>query len=187
MKSIRLLNLIVLIPMFCLFACSGKIDETGRNNLVGKWVGHVADGTFVGNDTLFLASDSSFKECKGIVYSSSDSGFDFSVEVNIGIEGHWSLKEDSLMVVYNPETLRISTDKKTFRVSATESNVNADLLAGVRDSMYDDLDSYLSGMLQSEYAPLLGKELVMGKIGHLDSKNLLLSSGKTKVLLSRCR
>lgn len=91
------------------------------------------------------------------------------------------------MVVYNPETLRISTDKKTFHVSATESNVNADLLAGVRDSMYDDLDSYLSGMLQSEYAPLLGKELVMGKIGHLDSKNLLLSSGKTKVLLSRCR
>jgi len=75
------------------------------------------------------------------------------------------------MVVYDPKTLHISTDKNTFRVSATDNNANANLLSGVRDNMYDDLDSYLSRILESEYSPLFGKELVIGKIEYLDSKN----------------
>ena len=125
MKSRRLFYLIVFIPILSLFACSGKTDETERNNLTGNWIGPVADGAFIGNDTLHLAPDSTFKECKGLVYTASDSGFDFSIGINIGIAGHWSLKEDSLMVVYDPKTLHISTDKNTFRVSATDNNANA--------------------------------------------------------------
>lgn len=187
MKSRRLFYLIVFIPILSLFACSGKTDETERNNLTGNWIGPVADGAFIGNDTLHLAPDSTFKECKGLVYTASDSGFDFSIGINIGIAGHWSLKEDSLMVVYDPKTLHISTDKNTFRVSATDNNANANLLSGVRDNMYDDLDSYLSRILESEYSPLFGKELVIGKIEYLDSKNLLLASGKSRVLWSRYR
>lgn len=181
---------LILLPIgfsvFLVCACSGRNGEDMARYLPGDWTCNVEEGSFVGVDTLILSTDSTFSENKGLLYTSSDSGFDFSVIVRVHIKGGWNLSGDTLALRYTPTTLSISTDADSFHLSASGNNADASKLSGLSEVMYKDLDEYLSSALIAKYSSMWNKEFTLGRIEHIDTDNLILETGRQRIVLKRC-
>lgn len=176
----------VALSLTVLSACSGR-DAAVSRYLPGGWICNVNDGNFLGTDTVFLSPDSTFREIKGLFYSSHDSGFEFSTGVKIEIKGVWCLTGDTLGITYDMTSLNIIVSKDSFHLVATGKEADTGKLAAVREGMFQDLQEHLTGLIREEYASLPSGKIVLGRIEHVNADNLLLDIGGNRVIMTRCQ
>lgn len=179
-------SIVVAMAGIVMWACGRTTGEELRPELVeGRWYLGINSGRYVGSDTLVFDKDGSFLDRKSVRYSSSDSGFDFSVLLRWSASGKWSLRGDTLCVVYGQRKLEVGFDRQTFRIMPSKSGADSVALGRLREEMYDCLCARLRDSIDASYSALAADTVRLGRIVSMRSGELVLSSAEGNVRLVR--
>lgn len=179
-------SIVVAMAGIVMWACGRTTGEELRPELVeGRWYLGINSGRYVGSDTLVFDKDGSFLDRKSVRYSASDSGFDFSVLLRWSASGRWSLRGDTLCVVYGQGKPEVGFDRQSFRIMPTESGADSAALGRLRKEMYDCLCASLRDSIDAGYRELTADTILLGRIVSVTPGELVLSGAGGNVRLVR--
>lgn len=166
--------------------CSGRHDNRLKPEFIhGDWLLPLNSGGYTGADTLGFGKGGVFRDRKGVVYSGNDSGFEFSIFIDISVSGTWGLKGDTLYVTYSQVAPSLKFHKDSFKLATTSAGADSAALVKVHDEMYECLHDNLRNTILSNFSTLSGNTVVLGLVTNVSTKNMIISRGDGNVSLRR--
>ena len=152
-------------PLLCIMAlasCHGRQGgdgtgaETGAvsaDQLIGTWYINVDEGPLSGLERVTLDT-LKFYIADALQYRGSDSGFDFTMNVGIDVEGTWTLRNDSLLFFYDKSSLQVTPNEESFEITMAKAGGNERNMNEVRAGMARELGETLTSGLLSQFENL---------------------------------
>lgn len=75
------------ILLAALTGCTRQENRLKPEYLEGKWSLPVNSGRYAGTDTISFGNNGKFNDSKGVIYSGTDSGFEFSLRLDMSASG----------------------------------------------------------------------------------------------------
>lgn len=179
---------VAILTFFIIGGCNRQNQSQAlTESLTGSWTFAINDGVYSGIDTLCLMPDYAFRDIKSVSYNTSDSGFNISAYLSISISGRWSIKDDTIMALYEPKSLLINLNKDSFNVSARETGANTIALNKLRESMFLTLRTHIVNSITKEFKSMSGRYISLGKVEYVSNDEMVLVSHTRQFLLKRAK
>lgn len=163
-------------PFFvgCTSSNSKKLDFN-EEKLWNSWYSPIEDGEFSGSQVMSLKPDKSFSETKNLIFSSSDSGFEFSIKCKVLANGNWELNLDTLNLRYNGG-VKVLPDRKSFEIKLLNGNDSIKISEDIKEKMTDDIYSFLVNCVEEQFNNFYGEYYPLGVVKEVTNKTLTLET-----------
>ena len=181
-----LLALSILISLLLLFTCinSSNKHKVTSKDIKGRWTQIVNDDLFKGYEVIAF-EDESFVVTDSLLFSGVDSNFKFTLPLTTSISGNWSLKEDSLFLSYNGQTVMIVTDTDQCQIINQKQVGSNSKLQTIKEEMINDLDQFVRSYFSNSYEKLTGKKYFLGCVSYAASDTIIIEKDNSHIILTR--
>ena len=190
MKKYLWLILPFLFSYMTLISCkknsSGNVvSHINPSMIYGTWTMEVANGNLKGNEEIIIFPSNNLKVNDSLIFSGEDSGFEFTVPVNVNLNGTWNLEADSLFIKYKIDSINIGIDEMNMLLKNSHKEANLEAFNSLKKEMGEKLSTFVYSILSESYENISNKNLFFGKILLIKKDSLLLNNNNNSFYLTR--
>ena len=176
----------LIVALTLITGCNGHKsgnDLFKPSDIEGIWSTLIRDGEFSGKQDMIFSNDLSYKEIKQLLFSSSDSGFDFSIRCNVTTGGKWRLSKDSILICYDC-TVNVEPIKQSFQI-VTVKAASKPLNIETKNEMAADIENFLIDGITRQIKSVSYNYYPLGRVVAIRKDTMTLEQGDNIIHLTR--